>query len=1011
MMKGRNRLLLLSTCALSLLAVTASAQQAADKKGSDTELSLTEIVVTGTRIARPNATAAAPIQSVTAAEIQAQAAVNIEEVLNRLPQISPDNQASYQDSDGRQRIKLRNLGFERTLVLVDGKRLGTMNGQDAGMIPTALLERVDVLTGGASSVYGSDAVAGVVNFVMKKKFEGVQVNANHNFYYHKNKPTLVSDVANQYGFTPATGTNKDGGRADISVAAGTGLFEDRLHIAGFVDYREASLVKYSSRETSACQITESTKDGPLGCTTSTYSPAGYISPRGGSNNGSVFLNNPNGSRTFVPSSTAPGFATNPYDGYPFQRENKRWNAGGFATFDLTDSAEIYVDAMMFHDRTSNPYPARVYSYTVYGSTPYQVNCNNPFMSATQAQSVCGSSAGTASFMPLEVRYRFNDLPHVEDVYVNKGHRITGGVRGKFADVWSYDVGGVYARNRQDSTGGNLPDFDKINRSLNVVNVNGTPTCVSKINGSDPDCVPFDAFRANNNDAALFDYLLTRPSGTSSNIGTLGNVLANVQGDLGAYGVTSPWANEGLAVAFGAEFRHDQLKTFADSIYRTENGGTDRTLNQHVWEGNLEVQAPLVQEKPGVELLQLNGGYRLSKYNSNPDSFSTWKGESLYAPVEDITFRASINKAQRAPTVVEIAQAENFEYRTQGGLENDFCASTPRQVQDPNDPTKMITVYDSPKASQAVCAATGLAPSLYGSRDLSCPDNACTVRLGGFTVDPETAYTKTIGVVLKPRFAKGLVVSVDRFMIDLNDSIGFNYDDYFWKGCLQTGQEFFCSKFVRNANGTLYSAASTNPTTGFIRGGTTNYYKSKSHGWDIQAQYRLDLEDLNLQEAGFIDWSFAGSLTTLAGGQDSPILPKYNCAGYYGGPCGQLIPKWTHGLRGTYNSEDGNFTASLNWRYVGVMNNVSNSGKPELGWTQAGERSTFYRIPAYNYFDLAFSYRVQENYTFRLAANNLFDKRPPILPNSYSYGLSRNNTLSGRYDSLGRQIAMGLTINF
>ena len=112
-----------------------------------------DITVTGTRITRPNMASAAPITSVTAQDIKAQAPTNVEDVLNRLPQVAPDSQQTYNDSDGRQRIKLRSLGFERTLVLIDGKRLGTQNGQDVGIIPPSLLERVDVLTGGASSVY------------------------------------------------------------------------------------------------------------------------------------------------------------------------------------------------------------------------------------------------------------------------------------------------------------------------------------------------------------------------------------------------------------------------------------------------------------------------------------------------------------------------------------------------------------------------------------------------------------------------------------------------------------------------------------------------------------------------------------------------------------------------------------------------------------------------------------------------------------------------------------------
>jgi outer membrane receptor protein involved in Fe transport len=213
-------------------------------------------------------------------------------------------------------------------------------------------------------------------------------------------------------------------------------------------------------------------------------------------------------------------------------------------------------------------------------------------------------------------------------------------------------------------------------------------------------------------------------------------------------------------------------------------------------------------------------------------------------------------------------------------------------------------------------------------------------------------------------------------------------------------------FVRNADGTLYSNPATNPTTGYLRGGTTNYYKSKSHGWDFQGQYALPLGG-----AGRLDFDFMGSLTTLAGGQDSPILPKYNCAGYYGGGCGQLIPKWTHSLRTTYTTADRFFSASLNWRHLGPLTNVTNSGDPALGWTEAGERKTFYRIGAYDYFDLALSFRVNEAFSFRISANNIFDKTPPILPNSYNYGLSRSNTLSARYDSLGRQIAVGATLNF
>jgi outer membrane receptor protein involved in Fe transport len=1005
-MKKLNVLLLASTCMAGFVAMPAMAQDQTDQTAVAETGKSDDIVVTGSRITRPNATAAAPIQSVTASAIQAQAAVNVEEVLNRLPQIAPDSQQNYQDSDGRQRIKLRNLGFERTLTLVDGKRLGTQNGLDANMIPPSLIERVDVLTGGASAVYGSDAIAGVVNFIMKKDFQGIQLNANYNFYAHENKPGLVSQVAGPYSFPVADGNATDGARVDLSLTAGTKLFDDALSISGFVNYRQADLVPYGARETSGCQLVEAVKDGPLSCSTSTYSPSGYVSPQSGANAGAAYVNNPNGTRTFVPFGLGAGLAANPYDGYSFQRKNERWNAGGFASLHLSDAVELYANGMWFRDRSSNPYPARVYSYTAYGSTPYQVNCNNPFLSASQATAICGASAGTSALAPLDVRYRFNSLPYVDDVYINQGLRIAGGVRGNFAEAWSYDVGAVYARNKQAFTWGNFPDYDKVNNALNVVNVNGTPTCVAATNGTDSNCVPFDAFSANNNNTALFNYLLTGRNGTSTTVNTLYNAIATVQGDLGKYGIKSPWADQGLAVAFNLEYREDKLHSYADATYRAENGGSDADLAQHVWEASAEVQAPLIEDKRFAHLLQFNGAYRMSKYSSNPDKFSTWKLEALYAPIPDITFRGSINRAQRAPTVVEAYQASNSNYGVMGGTQNDFCAPTVTRTPDPSDPSKTITTYGAPIASQQVCRATGLADNLYGSTTLLCPDDKCTVRYGGFTVDPETAYTKTVGIVLKPRFLPGLVVSADRFLIDLKDSIGYNDYDYFWNGCLQTSSDFFCSKFIRAANGTLYSAPATNPSSGYIRGGTTNYYRSKSHGWDFQAQYNLGLGG-----AGSLGMDFSGSLTTYAGGQDSPILAKYNCAGYYGGGCGQLIPKWSHNLRTTYTTADNFFSASLNWRHLGSLTNVTNSGDPSLGWTQAGERATFYRIPAFDYFDLALNFRIAKKYSFRISANNIFDKTPPILPNSYNYGLSRNNTLSARYDSLGRQIAFGTTVNF
>ena len=973
----------------------AAAKPSTDDGGPD-------VVVTGTRIQRPNIVSAAPITSVTAVEIKDQSPTNIEEVLNRLPQIAPDAQQSYQDSDGRQRIKLRSLGFERTLVLIDGKRLGTQNAQDTGIIPVSLLKRVDVLTGGASSVYGSDAIAGVVNFILDPDFHGVRLDANYNFYNHVNRPNIVTATAQSYAFPAPSGLTNDGGRADITLTAGTSLLDGKVNLSAFVDYRHADIVNYADRSTSACQLLQSTPDGPLSCSQSTYSPSGYISPRSGANRNVAYVNDPAGTRTFVPYGIGAGKSANPFDGYPYQRALNRVNAGGFVTVKLAPAYELYGSAIGFRDTSTNPFPNRVFSYTAYGSTPYQVNCNNPFLSSSQASTLCGAAAGTATLVPLDVRYRLN-VPFLIDTYVNSGIRATGGLRGKVGDAWTYDIGGVYARNQQDYMPASLPSFARVNNTLNVVAVNGVPTCVS----GDAGCVPFDAFRAGNGSAALVGYIYgANTVEKQTNVGTLYDALANITGDLGKYGITSPLARDGVAFALGLEYREDRQTSVANAAFRDDNGGADSSLRQHVLESNIEVQAPLIQDQRFAHLLQVNGGFRVSRYNTNPERFSTWKIEGLYAPVPDITFRTSFNKAQRAPTVVETYQASNISFSRQGGAQNDFCAPVPRVIADPANPGQTITTT-VPLASRAVCAATGLSDALYGSPTLLCPDSSCTVRFGGFTADPETAFTQTYGIVVKPRFLKGLVFSVDRYRIKINNSLDFNFDNYYTDGCLRSnGDAFFCKGIVRAPDGTLYAAAATNPTSGFIRAGTTNYYFSIARGWDFQGDYAIGLGTL-----GRVDMDFNGSLATFAGGQDSPLQPLRNCAGYFGNGCGQLIPKWSHGLRTTYTLPDNSMNLSFNWRYIGALTNANNSGDPAIGGIPANVQTTYFRIDPVSYFDLALTFNVTKAYSLRFIANNLMDRSPPILPNSYNVSLARNNTLPQRYDSLGRNIAIGLTANF
>ncbi|MFD1789795.1 TonB-dependent receptor plug domain-containing protein [Sphingomonas floccifaciens] len=1018
--------LLITTVLATGVAVPAAAQTApasqtgdpvADAKLEDTRArtgttssSDDTVIVTGTRILRPNNTSAAPITSVTAAEIQAQGATTIEEVLNRLPQIQANAEQNYADSSGGQRIKLRSLGFERTLVLIDGTRMGLTNQQDTGLIPTALVERVDTLSGGASSVYGSDAISGVVNFVLKKNFDGIRLDANYSFYNHQNRAGPVTEAAGRSFFPANTSMVNDGARVNATLAAGKNLFDDAVNISGFVNYRHSDIVPLRNRSYSACEVTQPTRDGALACSVASFTPAGTIiplSPLAGSFQNRQLVNDPNGTRTFVPINSGPNTAANPYDGFSFQREFERINYGGFLTAKVSRALEFYGTALVYRDESRNPVLARTLNFGAYGSTPYQVACNNPYLSASQATTLCGASAGTATTVPIDVRYRFDDNGPADSRFVNKGYRYTAGARGRlFDDVWNYDAVAVLSRNEVVSRGQTYANFDKVNRALDTVLVNGTPTCRSVVNGTDPACVPFNAFAPFSGSPALSAYLFgggTFDVGNTSatSAARMFQGLVSIGADLGKYGITSPLATQGIAIAFGGEYRDEKQVNRADAAYRAFYGGTDRVSTQNVVEGNVELQAPLVEDKSWTKLLQLNAGYRLSKYNRLQGTFSTWKVEGIWSPIADIGFRGAFNKAQRAPTVTQAASAANIEY-VNVGSRNDPCASTP-SASNPN-------VLVAPTATLVQCRATGLPDNLYGSATLSCPDGACTIRNGGFGLTPETAYTKTFGVILRPRFLPGLTLSADRVLVDLKDSINYYAAADFLNGCLTIQSSFYCRGVVRNPGTfTLFSAANSNPTTGFFAQGLTNGYKSAFHGWDFQGQYGLGIGAL-----GRLDASFDGSLATKVGGQDAPELADRNCVGYFGQFCGESLPRWKHNARVTWSSLDRFANVSVAWRHIAsttISYNVTDPTGTGIPFTASDRRTTYFRTGTYDYFDVALGFEVAKQFSLRFSVNNIFDKDPPLLPNARNVlGLLRNNTLMG-YDLLGRQLVAGATVNF
>ena len=283
----------------------------------------TTIVVTGSRIPRPNLTAVSPITVVSYKDVEFQGATMVEELLNRLPQVAPSQGAFISNgSTGTATVDLRNLGAERTLVLINGRRLAPGDPfsaePDINLIPTTLLERVEILTGGASSVYGSDAVAGVVNFILNTKLEGLRIDGQASVFQHNNRDgSGLGDALDARGINYPKGNTVDGGRQDINIAYGADFLDARAHVTAYGGYRKVAELRQDERDYSACSADTEDDFETLRCGGSPVSyPGNFVT-------NFAFMSLGEG-RTFRFGGTPFNFG--PWNFY--QRSGRRWMPGG-----------------------------------------------------------------------------------------------------------------------------------------------------------------------------------------------------------------------------------------------------------------------------------------------------------------------------------------------------------------------------------------------------------------------------------------------------------------------------------------------------------------------------------------------------------------------------------------------------------------------------------------------------------------------------------------------------------
>ena len=992
-MRNQKTRLLASTMIGGIAAIAfAAPAMAQDAPVAQEETQLGEIVVTGSRIPQTNLVTTSPVTQVTGEDIDVAGVTRVEDLVAQLPQaFAAQNSTVANGASGTATVSLRNLGSSRTLVLIDGRRMGygspNDDAADLNQIPEQLVERVEVLTGGASAVYGSDAIAGVVNFIMKKDFEGIQLDAQYAFYQHNNDYDGIGNVraeiarrgqTNPAQFQLPDDNVSDGESRSINMIMGVAAPDGRGNLMAYAGYRNNNEILQRDRDYSACSIgAPNAGSGP-----NTFSCGG---------SGTSFPGQFTDFSTFAYTVDQTTGDFIPYNGdlnaYNFgpinhyQRPDERYTLGAFGQYQVNDKAEVFAQ-LMFSDYQSIAQIAPSGSFF----SVADINCDSPLLSAQQSNAIGCTPADIAAGnrVPMYVARRNVEGGGRQDSINYTSYRGVVGVRGEFTPGWNYDVAAQFSRVRLARTYLNDFSVTRLTRALDVVDVGGTPTCRSVVDGTDTNCVPYDVFSPGGVTQAALDYLqipLIQTGETTQQV-----VTAAITGDTGW---SMPTASRTLQVAFGAEYRRDALGSVTDNAFATGDGAGQGgptigfTGDTDVAEVFGEFQLPLADDQPWAYSASIDGAYRRSEYeNVGTD---TYKLGADYAPVEDIRFRASYSRAVRAPNVIELFTAQGFNL-----FDMDF---DPCDAVNNTDPVPASCIGTNPWQVTSAQSNSGALNSPAGQYNF--------LQGGNPNLNPEEADTYTFGAVWTPSFLPRFNMSVDWFDIKVDGAIQTMGALNTLSLCYDQGDAAACNRINRNAGGQLWVG------DGNVEDLNINIGGFETSGVDINANYGVDLEDWGAPAYGSLAFSFVGTwlnelVTDTGAGQANSV---YDCTGFYANQCGVPNPEWRHRARVTWVSP-WDMDLSATWRHFGEVEIAVLGADGSLN--NGGARIDRY-FDAMNYLDLAATWQVRDTVTLRAGVNNVLDSDPPL---SYSVGTTGNgNTYPQLYDAMGRYFFFGVTANF
>ncbi len=982
--------LVLSLAMVSAPVVAQDAEDAAE--AADDEV----IVVTGTRINNPNLELSSPVGVVTSEELELRQTNVAEQFLRELPSAVPSIGSAVNNGNGGSSfVNLRGIGANRNLVLLDGRRVvpATVAGiTDLNNIPLAVVERTEILTGGATTTYGADAISGVVNFITKRDFAGLEGTLS-------NQITEQGD-GNVFRAELTIGANFDDGRGNAVFSVG--YQEQDAVFQGDRDFSEFNVSSFTGNAGGSSNSVPATFVGPI--------PGGFGQLNA---DGTDILN---------------GVFDRPFNFNPFnifQTPFERYNMYGSARYEVSDALEIYSQGF-FSKQTVSTIIAPGGSFF----NQYILNLNNPFLAPLVVQDFCDGAgfaqpecdaARTTPFgqfladgvtpnpdyreIQTSVRRRTVEAGTRNSDFTTTIFNFTVGARGGITDTISWDISGGYGESERIQRQSGFARFQRLQNSLIAIPGANGPVCAQSTGAgttNEANCAPLNIFGplgTLNQDGIDYVFGLTQQV---INTATLATVNATIAGDLG-WGI----AETPISFAVGGEYRDFTAQRQSDEASQTPGavvgGGAaapDVFGQYDVYDAFGELIIPIFEGQPFAESLTLELGARYSDYSSAGTEF-TWKAGGSWEPVLGLKIRGNYQRSSRAPNIGEL-----FLPNVTGlsNLQVDPC-------QGPVAPTGALLATC---LSQVPAGSLGAAAITAGTVLPPAAGQINVTTGGNPTLGVETANTWTIGFIAQPAALPGFSLSVDYWNIAVDDAITTPTVNDILGGCFDGTPDPAdpeCQLIVRNpATGGLDGDTATTP--GLLLA-LSNQGRIRTDGVDVSLRYGTDLTD----SIG-VNLSFDGTWVnknTFQANQDDPNGLARDCIGFFSVNCGSIQPEFTFTQRTTFTFDD-QFSLSMRWRFLSGVEqeplDIAAQGPAFIGNSPVFGDVDFTQIPSESYFDLTGQWDVTENVTLTVTVQNLFDNQPAVVgSNIGSTAFNSGNIYPSTYDALGRRFGASVKFRF